>query len=83
MNMLIARRWFALFAGILTPVVLVAGSSAPQVKTRLGTVEGKDDGKVKAFLGIPYAAPPVGDLRWKAPAPAAKWTDVLPIFKLL
>ena len=54
----------------------MAGSSAPQVKTRLGIVEGKDDGKVKAFLGIPYAAPPVGDLRWKAPVPVAKWAGV-------
>ena len=76
MNVLIARRWFVFFAVILASVVLVAASSAPQVKTRLGTVEGKDDGKVKAFLGIPYAAPPVGDLRWKAPAPATKWTGV-------
>ncbi|MEI9970251.1 MAG: carboxylesterase family protein [Terracidiphilus sp.] len=31
---------------------------------------------MKAFLGIPYAAPPVGDLRWKAPQPAAKWKGV-------
>ena len=31
---------------------------------------------VRAFLGIPYAAPPVGDLRWKAPQPAAKWKGV-------
>ena len=76
MNVLIARRWLALFAAILTPVVLMAGSSAPQVKTRLGIVEGKDDGKVKAFLGIPYAAPPLGDLRWTAPVPVAKWAGV-------
>lgn len=51
-------------------------SSAPQVKTQSGAVEGKTDGKVKAFLGIPYAAPPVGDLRWKAPQPVAKWSGV-------
>jgi para-nitrobenzyl esterase len=45
------------------------------VKTEQGKVHGKtiNDGKVKAFLGLPYAAPPVGDLRWKAPAPPAKW----------
>jgi para-nitrobenzyl esterase len=45
------------------------------VKTEQGKVRGKtiNDGKVKAFMGLPYAAPPVGDLRWKAPEPAAKW----------
>ncbi len=45
------------------------------VATQQGKVHGKtiNDGKVKAFLGLPYAAPPVGDLRWKAPQPPAKW----------
>jgi para-nitrobenzyl esterase len=45
------------------------------VKTAQGKVHGKpiNDGKVRAFLGIPFAAPPLGDLRWKAPQPAAKW----------
>ncbi len=51
-------------------------STSPQVKTELGVVEGKDDGAVRAFLGIPYAAPPVRDLRWKPPVAAAKWTGV-------
>jgi len=45
------------------------------VKTESGKVHGKliNNGKVRAFLGLPYAAPPVGDLRWKAPEPPAKW----------
>jgi para-nitrobenzyl esterase len=45
------------------------------VKTAQGKAHGKtiNDGKVKAFLGLPYAAPPVGALRWKAPQPPAKW----------
>jgi para-nitrobenzyl esterase len=45
------------------------------VKTEQGKVHGKiiNSGKVNAFLGLPYAAPPVGDLRWKAPEPPAKW----------
>jgi para-nitrobenzyl esterase len=60
---------------VLTPIVMAA-SSAPRVKTRSGIVQGKDDGKVHVFLGIPYAAPPVGDLRWKPPVPVAKWTGV-------
>jgi para-nitrobenzyl esterase len=45
------------------------------VKTAQGVVRGKtiNGGKVRAFLGLPYAAPPVGDLRWRAPRPPAKW----------
>jgi len=48
------------------------------VKTAQGKAQGKtiNDGKVKAFLGLPYAAPPVGDLRWKAPQPPTKWQGV-------
>src|SRR6201984_3183084 len=76
MNMLIIRPCALLFAVVFTSLVAVAGSSAPQVQTLLGAVEGKADGKVKPFLGIPYAAPPVGNLRWKPPAPAAKWKGV-------
>lgn len=64
------------FATIFAMSAIWAGASAPQVKTLAGTVEGKDDGKVRAFLGIPYAQPPVGDLRWKAPVPAARWEGV-------
>ncbi|MGD0096222.1 MAG: carboxylesterase family protein [Terracidiphilus sp.] len=43
--------------------------------TPQGKIHGKaiNEGKVRAYLGLPYAAPPVGDLRWKAPQPAAKW----------
>ena len=62
-------------AGLM--VGLTAGSHADplKVKTEQGKVVGKtiNNGKVRAFLGLPYAAPPVGDLRWKAPQPAAKW----------
>jgi para-nitrobenzyl esterase len=58
--------------------VPIASFSAlgPQVKTASGTVEGKEDGAVRVFLGIPYAAPPVGELRWKPPAALAKWHGV-------
>ncbi len=39
-----------------------------------GTVVNTSGGSARAFLGIPYAAPPLGLLRWKPPVPAAKWT---------
>lgn len=49
-----------------------------KVKTSTGKLHGKtiNDGKVRAWLGVPYAAPPVGDLRWRPPQPAAKWKGV-------
>jgi para-nitrobenzyl esterase len=56
-----------------------AGADPLKVKVAQGQIHGKlvnneeGAGKVRAFLGIPYAAPPIGDLRWKAPQPAAKW----------
>ena len=53
----------------------VARADSPVVKTKQGSVRGKliNNGQVAAFLGIPYAAPPVGDLRWRPPQPAARW----------
>jgi para-nitrobenzyl esterase len=49
-----------------------------KVKTDKGKVQGKlsTDGQVREFLGVPYAAPPVGPLRWKPPQPSAKWSGV-------
>ena|ERR1700730_14769247 len=47
------------------------------VKKGTGSVHGSpiNDGKVLAFRGIPYAAPPVGKLRWQAPQPAVNWNS--------
>jgi para-nitrobenzyl esterase len=76
MNEKIVLRLLVAYATLAVPLALFGDSSAPQVKTVSGVVEGKDDGTVRAFLGIPYAAPPVGDSRWKPPVAAAKWTGV-------
>jgi para-nitrobenzyl esterase len=48
------------------------------VVTDRGSVQGvlSSDGQVRTFLGIPYAAPPVGPLRWKPPQPVAAWSGV-------
>jgi len=53
--------------------------SLDKVNTKSGPVKGaiSTDGKVRMFKGIPYAAPPVGPLRWKAPQPAASWSSPL------
>jgi para-nitrobenzyl esterase len=76
MNAKIIRRSLVVWAVLAIPMGLFGTTSGPQVKTAAGTVEGKDDGAVHTFLGIPYAAPPVGDLRWKPPVAAAKWEGV-------
>lgn len=55
-----------------------AAAAAPQAKVESGVLAGVRQDDVSAFLGVPYAAPPVGKLRWAAPAPAARWTGVRP-----
>jgi para-nitrobenzyl esterase len=49
---------------------------AQQVKVEGGLLQGTVENGLAIYWGIPYAAPPVGDLRWKAPQPAAKWQGV-------
>jgi para-nitrobenzyl esterase len=55
---------------------VVARAEAQQVTTESGAVAGSTAGGVESFKGIPFAAPPVGELRWKAPQPAAHWEGV-------
>lgn len=61
--------------GILVSAALLASPVAAQQVTVEGVaVSGATAEGVASFKGIPYAAPPVGALRWSAPAPAAPWT---------
>jgi para-nitrobenzyl esterase len=61
---------------LLATLALRGAETGLQVKIQAGIVEGKTEGDIRAFLGIPYAAPPVGDLRWKPPVPVAHWNGV-------
>ena len=47
-----------------------------EVKTQYGVLEGFEEDGVKKFLGVPFAQPPVGELRWKAPQPVQAWEGV-------
>jgi len=49
-----------------------ANQQVPTVKLDQGEIQGIEQNGVQAFLGIPYAHPPVGDLRWAAPVPVSK-----------
>ena len=55
-------------------IVLIANACSQlppeQVKVEQGIVQGSLEDGLRVFKGIPFAAPPVGDLRWKAPQPA-------------
>lgn len=50
--------------------------SKPLAKTRQGTLAGSAEQGIHIWRGIPYAAPPVGPLRWRAPQPPARWPGV-------
>ena len=67
-----------LFALALTTSAALA-SDPLKIKTDKGSVDGTytTDREVRIFKGIPYAAPPVGNLRWQPPQPAAKWFGTL------
>ena len=53
-----------------------SGGASPIVHVNDGLVRGTAAGAVDEFLGIPYAAPPTGNLRWRPPAPPASWAGV-------
>jgi para-nitrobenzyl esterase len=73
----------ALVGGSTLAGLTPAGASAalpaargPVALTLSGAVRGKTAGGISEFLGIPYAAPPTGKLRWHAPEPAARWRGI-------
>lgn len=52
---------------------ILSAASASTVGTESGELEGTSENGVFSFKGIPYAAPPTRDLRWRAPQPAQPW----------
>lgn len=69
---------FFLVAGVLSlallPATALAGS--PVAMTTAGQVRGQVEGRLAVFKGVPFAKPPVGDLRWRAPQPVEAWNGV-------
>ena len=54
-----------------------ARDSSDIVETSYGSIQGYEEDGVFYFLGIPFAEPPIGDLRWKAPQALEKWDGIL------
>jgi para-nitrobenzyl esterase len=72
------RNAIAVAIAFLTvPPVTASATDAPKVLTADGPIQGFYTGNVAEFLGIPYAAPPIRDLRWRPPQPVAKWSETL------
>ncbi len=74
-----ARFILATVAALLVLASTLTRAAIPEpVKLDSGTISGTAGAVagVRAFKGIPFAAPPVGDLRWRAPQPVAKWQGV-------
>ena len=67
----------ALLFGCLTACSDTAVTPDLVIETREGPVLGKAEDGVKHWLGLPFAAPPIGELRFKAPQPAKPWSELL------
>jgi para-nitrobenzyl esterase len=68
--------WLPLVAVAL--VVAFAAAPPTEVKIDTGRLQGASKDGVTSFKGIPFAAPPVGDLRWRPPQAVKSWTGVRP-----
>ncbi len=68
-----------IYAMLLTLVfpLIVNATQTEEIQTNAGPIVGIEENGLRIFKGIPYAAPPVGELRWKAPQPHIPWTNPL------
>ncbi|CAH1245319.1 BCHE [Branchiostoma lanceolatum] len=74
MSILYSLHLFACAFGLLwCDSAQVTAQSGPLIETSFGKVQGLSTEKARVFYGIPYAAPPKGPLRWKAPEEPASW----------
>ena len=63
-------------APVANAAVAPGQAGGPVVRVATGLLQGTRSGGVESFLGIPYAQPPVGALRWRPPQPATPWPGV-------
>ena len=73
-NLHMNANGYKIWQKLLTPLLL--SDEKPIANTNAGKVAGFKEGNINVFKGIPFAAPPVGELRWKAPQPIKPWSGV-------
>ena len=67
-----------LYAAFFTATTTaVSAEPLTQVTVAQGKLQGTAQQNLAVFKGVPFAKPPIGELRWKAPQPAEKWQGVL------
>ena len=71
-----AIAWPAVVMGAVLSAAGAATAAPLPVKVDGGLVQGVADAGLTVYKGIPFAAPPVGPLRWRAPQPVASWPGV-------
>lgn len=67
----------SVFLLLLIPAISCSAQAPAPVRIENGLIQGIYDEGLTVYKGIPFAAPPVGDLRWKAPQPASNWQGTL------
>lgn len=67
------KRWR--FASVVLAAIQLAGTAVAQrVVTESGAISGVRENGLSIYKGVPFAAPPVGELRWRQPVHVASWT---------
>ena len=69
-------RKFALTLAAMAISIATSAQDAVSVKTSYGILEGLDISGIKTFKGVPFAAPPTGDNRWREPQPLQPWQGI-------
>jgi para-nitrobenzyl esterase len=64
----------AALLAIVLPTSAITLAQSPKATTESGAISGVTESGLSIYKGIPFAAPPLGDLRWQPPAPVAPWT---------
>jgi para-nitrobenzyl esterase len=79
---LFCRKWLPVLILLLFTALLGACKKTDTVMTRYGAVQGVQEADSRRFWGIPFAKPPVGELRWADPQPPEPWEGVLDASKM-